>query len=259
MKYFSVNLFLILTIIIPARCSAQVTQYGQERPRRVNPPAEQRITPPKQPAAGSTLYVVDAEVGDTLRKISTREQVSLTELVRVNGIDPDEALEEGREIRFYSSGPREPYKVFTFRTKYENDTLAKIASRLRIPVDDLLLHNSFGPDEPLSVGEVVNIPFTQAYIDAAKHELGSAGSRTAQRRGKRSRQPVSRASNPRAESGATTSDDYYTNVDGARVRRPVFSRSTPAGATARCRDGSYSFSRHRRGTCSHHGGVAQWL
>jgi hypothetical protein len=33
----------------------------------------------------------------------------------------------------------------------------------------------------------------------------------------------------------------------------------PAGATAQCRDGTYSFSRSRRGTCSHHGGVARWL
>lgn len=33
----------------------------------------------------------------------------------------------------------------------------------------------------------------------------------------------------------------------------------PPGATARCRDGTYSFSRHRSGTCSHHGGVAVWL
>jgi hypothetical protein len=33
----------------------------------------------------------------------------------------------------------------------------------------------------------------------------------------------------------------------------------PPGATARCRDGTYSFSQHRSGTCSHHGGVAVWL
>src|SRR5262249_53652195 len=31
------------------------------------------------------------------------------------------------------------------------------------------------------------------------------------------------------------------------------------GATALCRDGTYSFSQHRSGTCSHHGGVARWL
>src|SRR5438552_332418 len=33
----------------------------------------------------------------------------------------------------------------------------------------------------------------------------------------------------------------------------------PTGATACCRDGTYSFSKHRSGTCSHHGGVGTWL
>ncbi len=33
----------------------------------------------------------------------------------------------------------------------------------------------------------------------------------------------------------------------------------PPGATALCRDGTYSYSKHRSGTCSHHGGVAKWL
>lgn len=51
----------------------------------------------------------------------------------------------------------------------------------------------------------------------------------------------------------------YVNVDGVRVPSPVFSDTKPAGATARCRDGSYSFSQHRRGTCSHHGGVTEWF
>jgi SH3-like domain-containing protein len=50
----------------------------------------------------------------------------------------------------------------------------------------------------------------------------------------------------------------YVNVDGVRVPSPTFSETRPAGATARCRDGSYSFSQHRRGTCSWHGGVAAW-
>lgn len=33
----------------------------------------------------------------------------------------------------------------------------------------------------------------------------------------------------------------------------------PAGATAQCRDGSYSFSQHHSGTCSGHDGVAKWI
>jgi hypothetical protein len=33
----------------------------------------------------------------------------------------------------------------------------------------------------------------------------------------------------------------------------------PTGATAKCKDGTYSKSQHHSGTCSSHGGVAQWL
>ncbi|MFL9905064.1 DUF3761 domain-containing protein [Paraburkholderia sp. RL17-337-BIB-A] len=53
----------------------------------------------------------------------------------------------------------------------------------------------------------------------------------------------------------------YTNRDGNAVHAPARSLSgkAPEGATARCRDGTYSFSRHRSGTCSRHGGVADWL
>jgi hypothetical protein len=52
----------------------------------------------------------------------------------------------------------------------------------------------------------------------------------------------------------------YTNRNGETVHAPARSRSNriPDGATAQCRDGTYSFSRHRSGTCSRHGGVAAW-
>jgi hypothetical protein len=33
----------------------------------------------------------------------------------------------------------------------------------------------------------------------------------------------------------------------------------PTGATAKCKDGTYSKSQHHSGTCSSHGGVADWL
>lgn len=56
-----------------------------------------------------------------------------------------------------------------------------------------------------------------------------------------------------------SNDNYYTNVDGNEVHSPAYSNSAPAGASAQCRDGTYSFSQHRSGTCSHHGGVDEWL
>lgn len=59
-----------------------------------------------------------------------------------------------------------------------------------------------------------------------------------------------------AINSASCEADYYRNVDGNCVHRPS---NNPSGATAKCRDGSYSYSQHRQGTCSGHGGVAQWL
>lgn len=52
---------------------------------------------------------------------------------------------------------------------------------------------------------------------------------------------------------------YYTNTAGEQVQSPTAYERPPAGATAQCWDGTYSFSQNRRGTCSHHGGVKKWL
>jgi hypothetical protein len=64
----------------------------------------------------------------------------------------------------------------------------------------------------------------------------------------------------KSQSGLSN-DKHYTNVDGQTIHSPARSTdgAVPAGATAQCADGTYSFSAHRQGTCSHHGGVAKWL
>ena len=57
-----------------------------------------------------------------------------------------------------------------------------------------------------------------------------------------------------------SNNGYYKNVNGNSVSKPAYSSNgVPAGATAQCRDGTYSFSLHHSGSCSHHGGVASWL
>lgn len=55
-----------------------------------------------------------------------------------------------------------------------------------------------------------------------------------------------------------SNDNSYVNSNGNKVHSPAYSNTIPAGASAQCRDGTYSFSQHRSGTCSHHGGVTQW-
>lgn len=67
---------------------------------------------------------------------------------------------------------------------------------------------------------------------------------------------------PQAAPAAGSSCDestHYVNSDGACVPRPTAATTAPPGATAKCVDGEYSFSTHHQGTCSGHGGVAQWL
>ena len=54
----------------------------------------------------------------------------------------------------------------------------------------------------------------------------------------------------------STTGGGYINVDGNYVPSPS---TNPEGATAKCRDGTYSYSQNHRGTCSHHGGVEEWL
>ena len=56
-----------------------------------------------------------------------------------------------------------------------------------------------------------------------------------------------------------TNNGTYVNSKGQTVQRPENCSGPPQGATAQCRDGSYSFSQSRRGTCSHHDGVGKWL
>jgi transcription elongation factor len=70
--------------------------------------------------------------------------------------------------------------------------------------------------------------------------------------------PSAPAANP-VPADDLSNDNYYTNSTGLKVHSPAYSDTQPTGATARCRDGTYSFSMSRRGTCSHHGGVGQWL
>ncbi|MGY0230232.1 DUF3761 domain-containing protein [Longispora urticae] len=67
------------------------------------------------------------------------------------------------------------------------------------------------------------------------------------------------AAPPAPPKPVTCGAGYYLNSDGKCVQRPVQAPQPPAGASAECNDGTYSFSAHRRGTCSGHGGVKRWL
>lgn len=45
----------------------------------------------------------------------------------------------------------------------------------------------------------------------------------------------------------------------ALAKSPVKSSTVPVGATAQCKDGTYTFTKTHKGACSHHKGVLKWL
>jgi hypothetical protein len=61
--------------------------------------------------------------------------------------------------------------------------------------------------------------------------------------------------NARGHYSGPRSGSHYENVDHHSIHSPMRSSHRPYGASAHCGDGTWSFSQHARGTCSHHGGV----
>lgn len=112
----------------------------------------------------------------------------------------------------------------------------------------VVINASGNSSTPLSPLPVVNTPET-TQVNEAQTSGEVKGASVKQD------QPV------QAQSSEPTlsNDNYYKNVDGNTVHSPAYSDTIPDGASAVCRDGTYSFSQNRRGTCSHHGGVSEWL
>jgi hypothetical protein len=72
--------------------------------------------------------------------------------------------------------------------------------------------------------------------------------------------PADEARNRKAARTGQESQAPQSPAPQARTPANSPQRTPPAGQpTARCKDGSLSYSQHRSGTCSRHGGVAEWL
>ncbi len=73
--------------------------------------------------------------------------------------------------------------------------------------------------------------------------------------------PSSRSTSSHSGGSTYGSSSSHTSYSGSNQLsyRSKKRRRQSGSPTAICRDGTYSYSKNRRGTCSHHGGVAQWL
>jgi uncharacterized protein YraI len=64
--------------------------------------------------------------------------------------------------------------------------------------------------------------------------------------------PPAKQKTPKPQNSTSTGSQESSNQNTS-------SQDNTSGASAICVDGTLSYSAHRRGTCSYHGGVAQWL
>jgi hypothetical protein len=63
------------------------------------------------------------------------------------------------------------------------------------------------------------------------------------------------ASSKATEAKATAGSSSKAETKTATKTAPA---DAPEGATAKCKDGTYSHAKTHSGACSHHGGVAEW-
>lgn len=133
------------------------------------------------------------------------------------------------------------------------------AQAQRAPAPTLAEHERSSPARTQEMRELVCRQ--QADRDMAKPVDIPAGSTRAWdfERAQRIKLCLAKAAEPN-EADLQTHHHYRTR-DGQEVHSPAKSTNdqVPAGASAKCWDGTFSFSQHRRGTCSHHGGVQNWF
>jgi hypothetical protein len=95
--------------------------------------------------------------------------------------------------------------------------------------------------------------------ESSPAEVEARAAATALRAEAKQREAAEVAERRAAKAAPVCTNGTYVNSAGNTVCSPEHSPTAPAGATAQCEDGTYSFSESRSGTCSHHGGVAKWL
>jgi LysM repeat protein len=120
-------------------------------------------TPP--PASGGT-YIVQR--GDTLSAIAYRHGVSVTDLVRANGIVNPNRIYPGQRLLIPGSSgtPPTPPNTGTTYVVQRGDTLAKIAVRFRVSVWAIVQANNIANPNVIFSGQ-------RLYIPAASTDIGS--------------------------------------------------------------------------------------
>ncbi len=94
-------------------------------------PGEELIVPTQTPL-GFTYYIV--QKGDTLYSIAKTHDITLQDLITINGLEDQQYIYPGQKILI----PKDGVKAYITQ---EGDTLSTVAELLKIPAEDILVYN----------------------------------------------------------------------------------------------------------------------
>lgn len=135
-----------------------------------------------------------------------------------------------------------------------NKGLKSSLAQNAITISDLNLRSS-----PSLEGQIITIVPTSTYVNVSSCSNNWCYISFLSYKGFVSKSFLQTNSTYSLNPSSSHTERSYINSEGIKVQSPTYYNSIPSGAKAECYDGTYSFSRSRRGTCSHHGGVKRWL
>jgi LysM repeat protein len=96
--------------------------------------------------------------GDTLWKIAAKFNTTISEIVKLNNLDPNKYLYIGQKLKVPAAGSPEPVQQPVIYTVQSGDTLWKIAQKFGTTIDAIVKANNLDPAKYLYIGQKLKIP-----------------------------------------------------------------------------------------------------
>lgn len=139
--------------------------------------AQAKVNPVIASSSRGLTYVVVKN--DSLSRIASKANVSMTDLLAVNGFSSKSVIHPGQVINlpdyaYVGAGYQEPTSPSTSGNTsvgltyvvQRNDSLSRIASLHKVRLDDLLAVNNFSRKSVIVPGQVIKLPSTAVIVSA---------------------------------------------------------------------------------------------
>lgn len=130
--------------------------------------ADQRLARQQNKARGASKITYKVQSGDSLWKIAKQHKVKIAQLASWNGMAPKDALQIGQKLVIWSgtaankTSLNKVMRTVNYKVR-SGDSLARIASKFNVTVNDLVRWNSLEKSKYLQPGQMLKL-----YVDMTK-------------------------------------------------------------------------------------------